>query len=235
MLSTYRELFTYFLDGIKKTYTGVVHPNIFVRLFNEWGMLEWTARNMSMQEGVEMTQKQIDDLQTLLYNDVIPRVTNNTVLLSSLTKTYRRLGNILVKVNYDTKRCDPCKKKGMSDWLPVHLQRVDQKAYNINSPFRSPDVDMIYYQHIENKLIFNTGGKANVVTANIEYYRYPSAMVYMDLNDTNAWNTTVFTDLNTEQKKEVLDTCIRLYLERVKDERYKSILNEKNISEVNKI
>lgn len=235
MLLTYRDLFTYFLDGIKKTYTGTVHPNVFARIFNEWGMLQWTAENVSMKEGVELTQKQIDDLQSLLVIEEVNRITNNTITISSLSKKYRRMGNMMVKVDYDSMTCDTCKREGLSDWLPVKVMRIDQETYIKKSVFRRPSESKVYYKHIGDALIFDTGEKVNVVKAKIEYFRYPSEMAPMVMTDIATWNTTQYTDIDTEQKKEVLDMCVKIYLERVKDERYKSFLNEQFINQVNKI
>jgi hypothetical protein len=235
MLLTYRDLFTYFLDGIKKTYTGTVHPNVFARIFNEWAMLQWTAENVSMKEGIEMTQKQIDDLQSLLVSTEVNRITNNTIDLTTLTPKYRRLGNMMVKVNYDSMICDTCGRTGLSEWLPVRIMRIDHKTYIKKSVFRKPSENSIYYKHIGDNLIFDTGDRIDVVKALIEYFKYPSEMAPMVMTDIATWNNTQYTDIDTEQKKEVLDLCVKIYLERVKDERYKSFLNEQYINQVQKI
>lgn len=235
MLSTYKQLFTYFLDGIKKTYTGVVHPNVFVRLFNEWGMMRWTASNMSMAEGIELTQKQIDDLQTLLCNQEFSRIKNNTIELTDFTYKYRRLDGIMVKVNLDSINCDECNRKGLSEWIEVRIMRGDQRSAFKRSILRRPRADKVYYRQMQNRIIFDTNNTAEVVKANIDYYKYPTEMDYMSMFNKTGWSSTIYDCLNTEQLKEVLDDCVLIYIERVKEERYKTSLNEKNMNQINKI
>lgn len=237
MLNTYRELFTYFLDGIKKTYTATVHPDVFVRIFNEWGILQWTADNMSVKEGIELTQKQIDDLQNLLVEQEISRISNNTISLSSLSYKYRRLGNIRVKVNYDSQQCDTCNRTGISEWMPVKVMRIDQEPVVNNSVFRKPSAMKVYYKQIGNNIIFDTGNTVDVVKAKIQYYRYPQELIssiYDSSTDLHVWSNTTFTDLYSEQKKEILDNCIKIYLERVKDDRYKTFLQQQSINDITK-
>lgn len=235
MLLTYKDLFTYFLDGIKKTYTGTVHPNIFARIFNEWGMLQWIADNVSLKEGIELTQKQIDDLQSLLVSEEVNGIINNTIDLTALKHKYKRMGNMMVKVNYDSMYCDRCGRTGLSEWLPVKIIRIDNKTYFKTSVFRRPSERKVYYKHIGDKLEFDTGGKVDVVRALIEYFRYPNLIGIMSMSDISSWNTMVYDDIGIEQKKEVLDICVKTYLERVKDERYKSFLNEQNINQITNI
>jgi len=235
MLATYKDMFIYFLDGIKKTYTGTVHPNIFVRLFNDRGLIEWTADNMSIKEGIELTQKQIDDLQTLLEKEEVrrPHLTNNTLDLTKLNKRYRRLANIMVKVNYEAKKCQECDRTGVSKWRQAFTRRTNQIVYFRRSVYRRPSSEKIYYQQVGNEIQFDSGGDVDVVAVKMEYFRYPDKMEFMDVSNPSRWNVLTYEDLNPEQKKEVLDKCVTIYVERVKDERYRTILYEeqkKNIT-----
>lgn len=65
MLSTANEIFLSFLDGIRKSHTTTVKPEKFARIWNEWAMPEWINSNTSLREGVELSQKQIDDLSNI--------------------------------------------------------------------------------------------------------------------------------------------------------------------------
>lgn len=231
MLNTNKEMFTYFLDGIKKTYTGTVHPAVFTRLFNEWGMMQWIADNMSIKEGIELTTKQMDDLETLLvYKEELSHLIDNKFAIKDLNHKYFRMANIMVKVDYDSLYCDRCKRKGLSEWKKVHVMRTGQEATIRNSVFRRPSENRVYYVRTNNEVRFNTNGRVNVVKALVSYYRYPNMMLApapaMTPSDIRKWNDTRYDDVNDFQRKEVLNHCVRLYLERVKEERYRSFLNE---------
>ena len=84
-----------------------------------------------------------------------------------------------------------------------------------------------------NEIQFDSGGDVDVVAVKMEYFRYPDKMEFMDVSNPSRWNVLTYEDLNPEQKKEVLDKCVTIYVERVKDERYRTILYEeqkKNIT-----
>ena len=126
-------------------------------------------------------------------------------------------------------KCDRCKRKGVSDWKKVHVMRTGQEATIRGSIFRRPSEDRVYYIRTDNEVRFDTNGRVKVVDALVSYYKYPSMMLApasLDAADIRAWNNTKYDDVNDFQRKEILNECIRLYLERVKEERYRSFLNE---------
>lgn len=233
---TYKELHVHFLDGIKKTYTGTVHPNVFIRIFNDWGLPEWLSSNVSLQEGVERTQKQIDDLDRVTKILEYPVVRDNKI---ELPDDYVRLTSIWGRVRWTV-----CNETETGDYQKLHLERSDQKVYNHKSFFRKPSKSRPYYKHIgeptisgsvkvDNKsvILFNAGRGNDIVACEIEYIRRPD----MISEYKQGWEDIEYIDFRREQLLEIIDVCVRLYLERVKDERYQTFLNEYGLRNMNKV
>jgi hypothetical protein len=234
---TYKDLHVQFLDGIKKTYTGTVHPNIFIRIFNDWAIPEWVANNVSFDEGVERTQKQVDDLDRITVTKEYPRITDNKI---QLPDDYIRLTSIMVKIGKYA-----CDKLDVSEYERIYREMSDQKSYNYQSFFRKPSKHRPYYKQIgevvisgsqktnNNSMIHFIPGKNNhVVACEIEYIRRPDNLPPYNNTD---WVDREYIDFRKEQLLEVINVCIRLYLERVKDERYQTFLNEQNIRNIQKL
>lgn len=233
---TYKELHVRFLDGIKKTYTGTVHPDVFIRIFNEWGMPEWVAGNVSFEEGIERTQKQIDDLERITVPKEYPRVEDNKI---KLPDDYLRLTSVMVRIG--TMRCN---KLSVGKYQRIYVERSDQKSYNYESAYRRPSKHRPYYKQIgevtmsnniktanNSMVLFNAGTGNDIVACNIEYIRRPDALpVY-----SAGWEAIEYIDLRKENLYEVINICVRLYLERVKDERYNTFFNEQQIRSIQKL
>jgi len=122
MFSTASDIYLSFLDGIRKTYTTTVKPEVFCRIWNEWAMPEWIASNTSLKEGVDLTQKQIDDLAKLIHIYHVPVSTGSGTLFKkpyagqsgvkdgltgnsvSSVKDYLRALRVQFKLNYEGDR-----------------------------------------------------------------------------------------------------------------------------------
>lgn len=164
MLTTASDLYNAFLDGIKKSYTGTVVPAVFERIWNQWAQPEWLKDNVSSDEGVEITQKQIDDLAVLVNRIIFvaDAVTPNIYLIPDGTsyypvddngttrnikvpKYYRSLG-VLFSLDYDSTTCQECELTGKSSFLKASYMRSDQRSVNVSSVYRKPKDSLLYWQ-----------------------------------------------------------------------------------------
>ena len=167
MLSTAQSLHIAFLDGIKKSYQGTVTPDVFARLWNQWAMPEWLSSNVSMNEGLDLTQKQIDDLSVLIHRfifvadtvnaNIYPVPTGESIhkilvnddeLLSKLPRYYRKV-NIRFKLDYNTALNQECGLKGISDWLGASYLNGDTLSSIYGSTFRSPKDSLLYWRRMQ--------------------------------------------------------------------------------------
>lgn len=208
MLDTAKETYNAFLDGIKKSYTGTVKPAIFTRLMNDWGLDEWLKQNVSLEEGVEVTQKQIDDLQNLkvitdgvqVYNSdimysIIPDATGSTfftrpdgitpILNTNSTTTailaypkYLRLLNVMFKITYVNNVCD---LTGTSDWLKAQVMRSNERPIIMDNYYFAPADDNLYYELTNEKVKLITGTSSTPYSMKLEYLRMPNKF-YFDAN-----------------------------------------------------
>ena len=167
MLDTANSLYVAFLDGIKKSYTGTVVPAIFERIWNQWAQVEWLKNNVSSEEGIELTEKQIDDLAVLVnrwhfnastltpnvytlptgesLHDVVYDGTTETILLP---KYYRAL-SIRFKLNYNSSSNQECSLTGVSEWLKSTYMNSDQRSANYSSVYRKTKDSNLYCQRIQ--------------------------------------------------------------------------------------
>src|SRR5574343_320491 len=205
MLDTALDTYNTFLDGIKKTYTGTIKPSIFTRLINDWGIDEWLRHNVSENEGVDVTQKQVDDLQMLkvitdgsmTYNgDIMYPITPDTSNgyyfskldgitpinnLSAFTKVYPkylRKRGIKFKLTYVNNICN---LTGISDYLKAQVMRDGQQEIIEDNYYLKPTDDNLYYKQINDKFNLITGTQSTGYCMRLEYLRYPRPF-YFDTN-----------------------------------------------------
>jgi hypothetical protein len=260
MLDTTSDMYNSFLDGIKKSYTGTIIPAVWNRLINEWGQSEWLRRNVASEQGIELTQKQIDDLEVLrvatdamdIYDGAIlypiaPDTGTNYVftypkdtlsilnvigVLQNYPKYYRLL-NVMFKINYVD---NDCGLTGISDWLGARIMRSDQRSIFENSPYRRPADHRLYYELFHGKIRLITGTSSTGNSMRLEYLRVPRRIFFDELHPGDVANPnytpgvgSVNCEFGENQRKEIVETCVRIFLERVQDQRYQTYLNEEII------
>jgi hypothetical protein len=261
MLDTTQEMYVAFLDGIKKSYTGTIVPEVWNRLINEWGQSEWLRRNVSDEQGIEFSEKQIADLEIIrnvtdgvdTYQStplfpIVPDLGSNYVFtypvesnmmirndqsnLQAYPKFYRLL-NVQFKINYIDNECG---LTGVSEWLDARIMRSDQRVVFSKSPYRCPKDDRLYYERINGKLRLITGTSSTGHSMRLEYLRWPRRIFFDALHPADAINPdyipsvgSVNCEFRDEQRKEIVETCVRMFLERAKDPRYQTYMNEEII------
>lgn len=258
MLLTAQSLYIAFLDGIKKSYTGTVVPGVFERIWNQWAQPEWLKDNVSSDEGVELTQKQIDDLAILVNRWLfIPGVLPNLYQLPDgvtsinvdidgtatnvvLPKYYRQLSTRF-SLDYSSNIKQECSLTGISGLLQAHYMRSDQRSSNYGSIYRKPKDSLLYWQRTNKATIANgliTGIKEYIemlTDETIGSNSYRMSLEYL----TYPAEITIVPDsgsnLSENAKMEIVKLCVSMYLERVKDPRYQSFLMEQKIHQSNKL
>ena len=202
MLDTATDTYRAFGDGIKKTYTSTVEPYVFNRLMNEWGMDEWLKSKVSDDDGVEVSQKLIDDLQKLIiitdgqmvYNGdvmfpIAPDVANGytfskpdnlTLINNSLSTTqiypkYLRRLSTAFKLNYVNNICN---LTGVSGWLKAQFMRSFERNEIEDNMYRTPKDDRLYWTMMNDKFNLVTGTASNGNSMRIEYLRYPTKFFF---------------------------------------------------------
>jgi|GEM_PF-2128603 len=153
---------------------------------------------------------------------------------------FHRLLNIAFKILYGSD--NECDLTGVSGWLEAAIMRSDQRIPFSKSPYRKPKDSRLYYERIDGNIRLITGTTATGVAMRLEYLRKP-VRIYFDeayeiahpgagdnANPNYLPNTgSVNCELDDDQKKEIVDTCVRVFLERAQDPRYQSFLNEEAI------
>ncbi len=270
ILETTQAMYYAFLDGIKKEFTGTVVPEVFNRIINEWGQYEWLRQNVSQSEGIELSQKQIDDLQVLVavLDNQVPVITGplpaiNPVstdifplpdLASGPTASpvgyyvnlasypsgvavdyprYYRLLNVFFKIRYVGNVCGLI---GDSEWLSAKIMRSDRESVILDNPFRRPADDNLYYRIINRHIQLITGTSSYGIGMKPTYLRWPRNIFFDQTNqddlanaDYMPGNGSINCELPPHIRKEIVDTAVRIYLERVRDPRYQSYLMESKI------
>jgi len=152
---------------------------------------------------------------------------------------YLRLLNVSFKVKYLAG--NECNKEGISDWLQADVLRSDNEIANKDNPFRKTREDVMYYELIGDSIKLVHDEYREGESMRLKYFRYPRKIFLNEestLPDdeqtevpdyTGSTNGSINCEFSGQLRKEILDTAIRIFLERVQDVRYKSYLNELNI------
>jgi len=246
MFTSANDIFVSFLDGIRKTHTATVRPELFCRIWNQWAMPEWIDSNVSLKEGVELDQKQIDDLAQLIKIYRIPVETSSvnlfkkpnsdstgivddlTGLSISTPKTYLRALKIGFKLNYGINQ--ECGLSGESKWLPSTYMRSNMENVIINSVYRKPKDSRLYHKIIGDyiQMITDPDIGSPGISMKLEFVYYPNEMTY-----SSGFSYTM--ELPYYQLVEIVQIAVRLYLERVNSTRYASFFQEFMAKNIDKI
>lgn len=214
MIISAQDMYNAVLDGIFKTKTGTLYPDEFERLVNKT-QLEYVQNKLTQEEG---NQKRTDDLRELrVISPDIPPVTTNTFPLpynpANKPPGYLYLLSASFKINYVNNKC---KLTGMSGYLMAKTMKSDWNEFEVaKDPYNRPQDDRLYYKVVGDNIILNTGTASTGAFVQLDYYRYPR-----DISVT--LNPNVDCELAVHARQEIVDICIRKYLEKVQDPRYQT-------------
>lgn len=216
-LVTAENIYRAVLDGIKKESTAVLTPKQFNRLINQSALIEWMR---SKAGGSDFDQHYVDALRNLYkYSPEVSidtegnEVTGKENVRFKLPKDYYRLQSVSFKL-----------KEG-KEWIPVKRMRSDSLSVMKVNPFRTPTDSRLYYYQEGNHVI-NYPENEKVQLARFFYLAKPEDIIY------DPQGTSKNGNLLYEQNKEVVDIAVRIFIERVKEERYQTQLVEENLKNV---
>lgn len=258
MILTAEDMYKEFLNMIKKESTSVISPTYFNSIINVSGQDQWIKEKVVE---TELDQKRIDDLQklrvvtdgigtyyvsvteTITLYPIIPDTSQNyvfslpinpTTLINNNQSTtqhysrYLRMLNVMFKINYVSNECE---LTGISDWMKANIMRSDKRAISYKNKYRKPKDSRLYYEVINDKIRLITETSSTGNSMRLEYLRYPRDIFFdpnrVTPNDVNC-------ELPPQQQSEIVSLAAQTYLERAKDERYQSFLNEQMLMRFSK-
>ena len=211
-LATAQDVYKAVLDGIKKESTAVLTPAAFNRLYNVDAITEWLQ---TKAKHGEYDQEFVDAFSNLLSRSgLLPKVENRPAF--HLPSDYFRLKAVKFRIKGDVEK-----------WVPAFRNRADTDAKKLKgqNPYRETTDDRVYYLQMGN-LLLNEPENQNVIEAQIMYYKRPRPVIFSE-----SFTGTSHPDLPKEQVKEIVDIAVRIFLERVKEERYQTVLVEDRIKQ----
>ena len=238
MLRTTDDMYKATIEGTNKHRTGILTPA-------KWNMLINLAQLDYCRDHIvngEVIQKRIDDLRMLYVVDDInaisattfplPNGTNVNNSQGTLLPLYMRLLSTAFKINYVDNVCGFA--DGLSDWIyNVKVLKSDNRNIIKRNPFRRPSDAKIDQRQIGDTVVIDTGTSSTAALMHIEYFKWPVEIFFNENNipDTGVPATgSVNCELPAEQRQEIVDYAVRIYIERSQDPRYRTILNEENIT-----
>lgn len=264
MIETTIDLYKSFLSNITKHRTAIVGPDEFNILINEaqleWlsGNSKLTDFNQKQIDDLDkikvITDGSFTYNSTILYpiapisgnhhRFIIPktiitgirnRLDNGTISTQLYPRCFRLL-NLSFKLNYINNECD---LTGISKWMKAWVLRANQLNMIQSNPFRKPSDSRLYYDLKDGNINLYTNEESDSegYALKFEYLRYPVEIFFNENNPIDTGNPltgSVNCEFYPEQRKEIVDTAVRIYLERVKDPRYQSYINEEVIKSKNK-
>jgi hypothetical protein len=156
---------------------------------------------------------------------------NNINITSGVTSSqkyprYRRLLNVMFKINYVN---NTCSYTGVSDWLNSNILRSDKRQSILKSPYRQPSDEKLYYEIIGNKIRLINETDSTGYAMRLEYMRYPRAISF-----STVLLNLVDCELLPEQQQEIVDRAVVTYIERTKNPRYQTINIEEQKNQIYK-
>jgi len=238
MWTTADDIYGSFLDGIRRTSQTVVKKAKFSRIWNDWALNRWVKENLSIKEGLDLTDKQRMDLDPLIVlTDGKYRYEDSTVLSAITPASWTT--NVFIMPDGVT----AISNESGVDIIYPNCKRITKVWFKIDSsstyvkgtPFKAIDEDFItkskysapstelpYYRVRNGKIELITASGSLGTAMKLEYIMYPNVMTYVSA--TNSLSYTL--NFGQDQLEEIRDIAVRLYLERIKDPRWQSFLQE---------
>ncbi len=210
-LSTAEQMYKATLYGVKKEQTSTIKPAAWNILIND-AYTTWFNEKIKF---FELDEKKIEDLRDYLKIDDNITPDPTPAYTFTVPADQHRVVKRLFKINYVD---NVCGFEGVSEWLEAFLWRYDMKR----TSYRRPSDEKLYYKIYQDKVELLTGTPSTPNLMRLEYIRKPDEIIFTTTIDQMG-------QLSEKNAREVVDIAIRIYLERAKDERYQSFLNEEAI------
>ena len=160
----------------------------------------------------------------------------DTTISSVLYPAYRRFGGVQFQLQYINDRCN---RAGYSEYKSAKVLKSDQRTILYSNNYRKPNEDRLYFYFSGKDIVLDCGQRIGIQSKGVkmilEYYRYPRKIFFDTQKPTTEQIGTPVYTVNTGcvncefpgyVKKEIVDIAVRNFLERSKDPRYQSFLNE---------
>lgn len=236
-LVTAEDLYLDFLREIRRESTVVVPPERWNNVFNK-AALQWAKSKLPENQ---FNQKRIDDLQILHVDtdgDLYPMIPvigthegqnlrfevpmKETPIYGFTYPIYMHGISAMFKVVYSD---SPCNVDGVSPLLPASYLRSDQRSQWLNNEYRKPKDDRLLYEIISNSIRLATGmtsglSKTYGHSMRLEYYRYPTEVLYFGKKDPR----NVDSEFNPTINEEIQSIAVMNFLERRESPRLQSFM-----------
>ena len=220
MIRTSEDVYRYFLNLINKDKTYTIRPDLF-NLIIDAALLNWVKEKLPLND---FKQMRIEDLSVLFVDGSltggIEFETDDICAVPS-----EALYN--VRVVFDIEYIESfCFESGIGEKRTAKLIKLDRLSAISNSIYSKPKDDRLYYHYSDNHIRLFTGkysgeSKSKGVRMYLDYYKYPSAIVFTENGDNS--NPLQFKPL---QLQEITEKAAQEFLEKNRDPRYQSYLNE---------
>lgn len=214
MLNTASDMYKATLAGIRKEATAVLPPDEWMLLINE-SLLNWVRDKM---KDVEFNDKIVDDLQPLMVTYIA--TPNMGVTPAGYFFDYPvapklpiKILNVSFKIVYSGNSCFA--DGVISDWLKA--KRMTTDIENVKDYYSRPKDNRLYFMPYSSYIRLYTGTSSIGSEMRMVNLVYPTPITI---------NPDQPSEIRPLQRQEVVDLAVRTYLERVKEERYQSNLNE---------
>jgi hypothetical protein len=220
MIRNVEDLYKYLLNLINKDKTHTINPDLFNLIINA-ALLNWVKKKLPLND---FKQIRIEDLNVLFVdgslgdgidfiNDDIAPVPNDSL--------YN------VRVVFDINYIDsPCFGNKEGKKQVAKLIKLDRLSAISVSSYSKPKDNRLYYNYSNNNVRLFTGkysGESNSIGIKmyLDYYKYPDTITFIKGGD-NA-SQLQFKSL---QLQEIAEQAAQEFLEKNRDPRYQSYLNE---------
>jgi hypothetical protein len=166
---------------------------------------------------------------------------NNQIMVNGIFyPAMAHLLGIAFKLKYKN---NDCYEDGtISDWLNAHVLFSDQKPVLRKNPWRKPTDERLYYEIMAEHFVLTNDTDSEGYRMRLDYIRKPRRIFFNTENggnpnleqegvpDYTGGSTgtpgSVNCELSQDIRMEIVNIAIRTFVERIKDPRYQSYINE---------
>jgi len=220
MIRNVKDLYKYFLNLINKDKTHTIRPYLFNLIINA-ALLNWVKEKLPLND---FKQMRIEDLNVLLVDGSLGDgivFTNDDVCPVPDEALYN------VRVVFDIKYINsPCFGNGEGEKQMAKLIKLDRLSVISDSYYLKPKDKRLYFNYSNNNVRLFTGnysGESDSIGTKmyLDYYKYPDTIIFVEDGDNNG-----LLQFKSLQLQEITEQAAQEFLEKNRDPRYQSYLNE---------
>lgn len=224
-LTTVKDIFEAFLQGIRKHKTGTVTIELFNAIMAD-ALFKWKS---SADDTLDANAKNVEDFRMLRSFESIIFTTDGDDKFDTGNKSFTLPEDYFRRCAMAVTLYDTVNDETYTA-VPNNYIKMNRRNKILNDPFDKPScIYGVYFSYKSNHIVWDLPTGFELKEVEFDYLNQPPEILYEPTDEAKTYPY-----LLQDQKREIINVAIRIFLEEGSDERYSSYVNEQFLTNTKK-